>query len=212
MIKIKFCGLRRNEDLAYCNELLPDYGGMILSPGFRRSVEPRRAREILRQAAPKMPMIGVFVNASSEEILRTLELVPLQVLQLHGEETAEQIAALKAQTGLAVWKAVRVRSDADIRAAEGLGADCLVLEGFVPGTVGGTGITANWELLTGAKPRHPFFLAGGLKPENVLRAIEIVHPDGVDISSGTETAGVKDFGKMREIVRAVRGWEMGIGK
>ena len=109
------------------------------------------------------------------------------------------------ETEDAIWKAVRVQSAAEIAVAEQLGADALVLEGYVPGQVGGTGQTADWNLIAQARPKMPFFLAGGLRLENLEKACQQVQPDGVDLASGAETDGVKDFEKMKAIVEYIRG-------
>ncbi|MGN1403004.1 MAG: phosphoribosylanthranilate isomerase [Ruminococcus sp.] len=204
-MKLKFCGIRRKEDVIYCNVLQPDYMGMILSPGYRRSVTTAAAAALAKEKHTFIAAVGVFVNASAEEIARVLRTVPLDVIQLHGTENAGMIAKLREMTGLPIWKAVRVQSEKEIRQAERLGADQLVLEGHVPGQVGGTGQTANWELIAKAAPQMPYFLAGGLKPENIQDAVETLHPAGIDLSSGIETDGVKDYEKMKEIVKIVRG-------
>lgn len=204
-MKLKFCGIRRLEDVAFCNALQPDYMGMILSEGFRRTVPLDLAAKLAAAADSRILKVGVFVDASPERIAEVLHGVQLDVIQLHGSESAETVQAVRCKTGLPVWKAVRVQSAAEIAAAQQLGADQLILEGYVPGQVGGTGVTANWSLLASNRPQQPFFLAGGLKPENVAKAMALVQPDGVDFSSGIETDGVKDYDKMERIVKLVRG-------
>lgn len=204
-MKLKFCGIRHLEDVIYCNVLQPDYMGMILSPGFQRSVTLADAAAMVKEKSSTIASVGVFVNASEKTIVRTLRSVPLDAIQLHGTENAEMIARIREMTSLPVWKAVRVQNERDIQDAEQLGADQLVLEGFVPGQVGGTGKTANWDLIAAAPPQMPFLLAGGLKPENLCTALQKVHPTGIDLASGIETNGVKDYEKMKEIVKIVRG-------
>ncbi len=204
-MKIKFCGIRRKEDVAYCNTLMPDYMGIILSDGFRRTVSPNRAAALVMEKHVGIQAVGVFVNETAETIARIAKEVSLDVIQLHGDETADVVHAVQELTGLPVWKAVRVQSEAEIRFAETLQADALVLEGYTAGQVGGTGITADWRLLEQAKPKQPFFLAGGLRLENLRQAIAAVQPTGVDFSSGIETNGVKDYEKMKEIVKIIRG-------
>lgn len=204
-MKIKFCGIRRAEDVGFCNVLRPDYMGMILSDGFRRTVTADQAAVLVQQKHTDIQAVGVFVNETPEDIAKIAKKASLEVIQLHGDEDAEIIRAVRAKTGLPVWKAVRVQSEAEIRAAEQLSADMLILEGYTPEQVGGTGVTANWPLLAHAKPQQPFFLAGGLRPENLREAVKIVQPIGVDLSSGIETDGVKDFEKMKEIVKILRG-------
>lgn len=200
-MKIKFCGIRRLEDVAFCNELQPEYLGMILSSGFRRTVSPETAEQLVKAKSRSIAAVGVFVNETPEHIAQVLKQVPLDVIQLHGSETAEIVSGVRWRTGLPVWKAVQVQTAADIQAARQLGADQLILEG----KAGGMGITADWELIAGAKPAQPFLLAGGLTPENVAEATDRVQPDGVDFSSGIETGGVKDYAKMKRIVTIIRG-------
>lgn len=200
-MKIKFCGIRRLEDVAFCNELQPEYLGMILSSGFRRTISLETAEQLVKAKSRSIAAVGVFVNETPEHIAQVLKQVPLDVIQLHGSETAEIVSGVRWRTGLPVWKAVQVQTAADIQAARQLGADQLILEG----KAGGMGITADWELIAGAKPAQPFLLAGGLTPENVAEAAARVQSDGVDFSSGIETGGVKDYAKMKQIVTIIRG-------
>lgn len=204
-MKLKFCGIRRKEDVCFCNQLLPDYMGMILSPGFRRSVSPALAAKLVAEKRKEIRAVGVFVDAPMEEMVQMAKQIPLDVIQLHGEETSEIIAALREKTSLPIWKAVRVQRLQDIQSAQQFGADMLIVEGFTPGQVGGTGQTADWQLLAEAASKESYFLAGGLCPENLRAALTQLHPTGVDLSSGIETEGVKDLEKMREIVKIVRG-------
>ena len=155
-MKIKFCGIRRLEDVAFCNELQPEYLGMILSSGFRRTISPETAEQLVKAKSRSIAAVGVFVNETPEHIAQVLKQVPLDVIQLHGSETAEIVSGVRWRTGLPVWKAVQVQTAADIQAARQLGADQLILEG----KAGGMGITADWELIAGAKPAQPFLLAG----------------------------------------------------
>lgn len=208
-MKIKFCGIRRLEDVQFCNELQPDYLGMILSAGFRRTVSPETAKQLVNAKRSSIAAVGVFVNETPEQIAEVLKHVPLDVIQLHGSETAGVVSGVRWRTGLPIWKAVRVQRAAEIAAAQQLGADRLILEGHVPGQAGGTGVTADWHLIADARPAQPFFLAGGLTPENVADAIALVQPDGVDFSSGIETNGVKDIEKMKTIVKIIRGGNHG---
>ena len=187
-MKIKFCGIRRLEDVAYCNDLQPDYLGMILSEGFRRTVPIETAAKLAAERRGRTALVGVFVDETPEHIAQVLKRVPLDVIQLHGSETAEIVSGVRWRTGLPIWKAVRVQSPEEIAAAQQLGADRLILEGHVPGQAG-----------------QSFLLAGGLTPENVAEAVSLVQPDGVDFSSGIETDGVKDYEKMKQIVTIIRG-------
>jgi phosphoribosylanthranilate isomerase len=206
-MKIKFCGVRRSEDVAAINLLQPDYMGMILSAGFRRSVPLETAAQLVQQKADSILSVGVFVNETTETMLRIAAQLHLDVLQLHGAESPEQIRQLQQASDCRIWKALRIDSLAALEAAAQHPADCLVLEGNTGNAVGGTGICADWSLLAKRTWNRPFFLAGGLKPENVKEAIATVQPDGVDFSSGIETDGVKSFDKMKQIITTIRGAE-----
>lgn len=204
-MKIKFCGIRRLEDVAAVNFCQPDYMGMILSGGFRRSISQEQAQRLVQEKSDAIAAVGVFVNESSEIICRMAEQLHLQVIQLHGNESAEQIQTLQQKTGLPVWKALRIGTLEDLEAAGTNPADCLILEGKTGAGIGGTGVCADWELLARHSWNRSFFLAGGLQPENVLEAIATVSPTGVDFSSGIEEDGVKSLRRMKQLMTLIRG-------
>ena len=204
-MKIKFCGIRRLEDVAAVNLCQPDYMGMILSGGFRRSISQEQAQRLVQEKSATIAAVGVFVNESSETICRMAEQLHLQVIQLHGNESAEQIQTLQQKTGLPVWKALRIGTLEELEAAGTNPADCLILEGKTGAGIGGTGVCADWELLARHSWNRSFFLAGGLRPENVLEAIATVSPTGVDFSSGIEEDGVKSLRRMKQLMTLIRG-------
>lgn len=204
-MKIKFCGIRRLEDVAAMNLCQPDYMGMILSGGFRRSISQEQAQCLVQEKSDAIAAVGVFVNESSETICRMAEQLHLQVIQLHGNESAEQIQTLQQKTGLPVWKALRIGTLEELEAAGTNPADCLILEGKTGAGIGGTGVCADWELLARHSWNRSFFLAGGLQPENVLEAIATVSPTGVDFSSGIEEDGVKSLRRMKQLMTLIRG-------
>lgn len=204
-MKIKFCGIRRLEDVAAVNLCQPDYMGMILSGGFRRSISQEQAQCLVQEKSDAIAAVGVFVNESSEIICRMAEQLHLQVIQLHGNESAEQIQTLQQKTGLPVWKALRIGTLEELEAAGTNPADCLILEGKTGAGIGGTGVCADWELLARHSWNRSFFLAGGLQPENVLEAIATVSPTGVDFSSGIEEDGVKSLRRMKQLMTLIRG-------
>lgn len=204
-MKIKFCGIRRLEDVAAVNLCQPDYMGMILSGGFRRSISQEQAQRLVQEKSDAIAAVGVFVNESSEIICRMAEQLHLQVIQLHGNESAEQIQTLQQKTGLPVWKAIRIGTLEELEAAGTNPADCLILEGKTGAGIGGTGVCADWELLARHSWNRSFFLAGGLQPENVLEAIATVSPTGVDFSSGIEEDGVKSLRRMKQLMTLIRG-------
>ena len=204
-MRIKFCGIRRLEDVAAVNLCQPDYMGMILSGGFRRSISQEQPQRLVQEKSDAIAAVGVFVNESSETICRMAEQLHLQVIQLHGNESAEQIQTLQQKTGLPVWKALRIGTLEELEAAGTNPADCLILEGKMGAGIGGTGVCADWELLARHSWNRSFFLAGGLQPENVLEAIATVSPTGVDFSSGIEEDGVKSLRRMKQLMTLIRG-------
>ena len=204
-MRIKFCGIRQLEDVAAVNLCQPDYMGMILSGGFRRSISQEQAQRLVQEKSDAIAAVGVFVNESSETICRMAEQLHLQVIQLHGNESAEQIQTLQQKTGLPVWKALRIGTLEELEAAGTNPADCLILEGKTGTGIGGTGVCADWELLARHSWNRSFFLAGGLQPENVLEAIATVSPTGVDFSSGIEEDGVKSLRRMKQLMTLIRG-------
>ena len=148
--------------------------------------------------------VGVFVNAPLEHLLQTAERVRLDILQLHGDEDASYIHALRQRTKCPIWKAVRVTNAESIRRAEKLPADLLLLDSFSPAVYGGSGQIADWNAIREAHPQKPFFLAGGLTIDNLCEAIQAVQPAGVDLSGGIETDGCKDREKIRAVVAQFR--------
>ena len=197
MTKIKLCGLMRPEDAAACNAVRPDLAGMILSAGFRRSVTRETAKAIRKTLADSIPAVGVFVNAQIAEITAFSERGIIQLVQLHGDEDAAYIRNLRMVCTLPIIKAYTIRTAADVQQAMRSDADIVLLDA---GT--GTGSSFDHTLLAGCT--RPYFLAGGLTPENAAAVIAQYHPYGVDTSSGIETDGQKDIAKMRAFAAAVR--------
>lgn len=196
-VRIKICGLFREEDIEYANQVMPDYIGFVFWEHSRRYVSHDRAAMLRRSLKPEIQAVGVFVDAPPEEIVSLLQEGVIDMAQLHGEETEEEIQYLQAVTGRPVMKAVKVRSRRDVEAWLDSSADYLLFDSGM-----GSGIAFDWGLLADV-PRD-FFLAGGLRPETLKRAVETVRPYAVDLSSGVETGGFKDLVKMRKAVMAVR--------
>lgn len=196
-VKIKICGLFREEDIEYANQVMPDYIGFVFWEHSRRHVSHEKAAALRSLLKPEIQAVGVFVDAPPEEIVSLLEEGVIDMAQLHGEETEEDIQYLRAVTGKPVMKAVRVKNRWDVEAWLDSSADYLLFDSGM-----GSGVAFDWRLLADI-PRE-FFLAGGLNPENLKQAVETVSPYAVDISSGVETDGVKDRRKMQEAVVSVR--------
>jgi len=206
MTRIKMCGLRRPEDIAAVNEVRPDFAGFILSPRFSRAVTLETQQELSRQLSPGILRVGVFVDETVDFIAGCTGAGTLDVIQLHGHEDQQYLAALRERLrrlsgGLAekiqIFQAFQVKSEADVRAAERSSADRILLDA---GT--GNGVRFDWDIA--GMCRRPFLLAGGLNPENVGEAIARLRPWGVDVSSGIETDRVKDPAKIRAFAEAVR--------
>ena len=198
MTKIKTCGLFRERDIDYVNQYLPDYAGFVLNfPKSRRSQSPEKAEGLIRLLNPGIQAVGVVVNQPLDTAVRLLEQRIVDILQLHGDEDEDYIRALKERTDRPVWKAFQIASAADLEAAKASCADMIVLDNGQ-----GTGECFDWNLLAGFD--RPYFLAGGLNPSNVVKAVKQLHPYGIDLSSGIETNGVKDKGKLSSVIASVR--------
>lgn len=196
--RVKMCGLRRPGDIDAVNELKPEYIGFVFYAGSKRYITPEEAGELRKRLDPGIRAVGVFVDAAPEEAARLLEGGVIDLAQLHGHEDERYLAALRRLTGKPLIQAFRIREEADARRAEASGADAILLDAGA-----GDGKAFDWGLVKGI--RRPYFLAGGLTPENAGQAVRELKPFAVDVSSGIETDGIKDAAKMRAFMRAVRG-------
>ena len=195
---VKFCGIRREEDIEAVNETRPDLAGFILVRDRRRYISPDKVCELRQKLDPSIKAVGVFIDEDIEEVRRLLNEGIIDIAQLHGNESDEYIRELKSSTGATVIKAVGIRDADDVRRAEASPADLVIVDS--PG--GGTGSTFNWDLLQ--KIERPYILAGGINSENITEAVEMLNPYGVDVSSGIETDGYKDKAKMEAFMRLVK--------
>lgn len=200
MGKIKICGLRRREDIAFANELKPDYIGFVFAESKRKVTEEEAVtlRELLH---PSIPAAGVFVDQSKDFIVRLVNRGIIQMVQLHGRESKQEIMELKEQIRCPVIKAVRIPQAAEAKEAVLLAAelpvDYLLLDGGA-----GDGRTFAWEQIPAHVPK-PYFLAGGISAENAKEALLRTDAFALDASSSVETDGKKDYDKMRELIRRV---------
>ncbi len=198
MTKIKICGLCRERDIDFVNQYLPDYAGFVVNyPKSHRSLSPERAEQLVRLLNPGIPAVGVIVDQSLDAAAELLRRGAADILQLHGSEDEDYIRALRETTGREIWKAFRIEGEADLERAAKSCADMVVLDNGR-----GTGEVFDWSLIRDF-PR-PYFLAGGLNPQNVVGAVKRLHPYGIDLSSGVETAGEKDKGKLTSVISSVR--------
>ena len=210
MAEIKFCGLTRPADAAFAGELGAAYLGVVFAGG-PRLVSPERAAEVLDGCRTGARRVGVFGRALPTEIGQVARDARLDVVQLHGDPTPADIAAVRGETAATIWAVVRVLDtlppDIDDILA---GADAVLIDARVARSLGGNGVPVEWDALRPAlaarRSRGRFVLAGGLVPENVARAVETLRPDVVDVSSGVESApGIKDHARMRAFAAAVAG-------
>lgn len=197
MTKLKICGLKRSEDIAFANELKPDYVGFVFADGSRRRVTEEAAAGFRKALLSDIPAVGVFVNQKTDFIIRLVKKGIVQMVQLHGDETEEEIRQIREQTGCPVIKAVRVPDCEDIMEAEKGSADFLLLDGGA-----GDGKTFPWEKIP-KNLKKPYFLAGGITAENAGAAVRMTNAFALDASSSVETNGIKDYEKMKELIRRV---------
>jgi phosphoribosylanthranilate isomerase len=202
-VRSKICGITRIEDALAAAEAGADAIGLVFYAKSPRAVTAVQAREIVAALPPFVTTVGLFVNASRCELNEILEVVSLDLLQFHGDETPADCEGYHRP-----WiKALRVRPGDDLEAACKLyrGAQGILLDTFVAGVPGGTGEAFDWSLV----PEHlskPIILAGGLSAANVGEAIARVNPYAVDVSGGVEAAkGIKDHDKIEAFMAAVKG-------
>ena len=206
-MKVKMCGMKRVEDIAYANEVRPDAIGYIFFPKSKRYVTSKQAKSLDQNLNQTILSVGVFVNETIKNVVEIAKEVPLDVIQLHGDEDLDYIKDLKTKIEIPIWKAVRVKETKDIKEAEQLPVDRLLLDTFTEekDMYGGTGKVMNYDLIPKEGISKPFFIAGGLHNKNIKEITEKVHPYGIDISSGIETDGYKDLIKMKEIMEITGG-------
>jgi len=198
MTKIKLCGLTRPRDIEWANALTPDFVGFVFARKSKRYISPKNAQKLREKLNQSINAVGVFVNEAPEAVAALLNDGTIDVAQLHGGEDEDYIKALRLLTDRPLIQAFCVDGPADLERARASSADYILLDNGA----GGTGTAFDWALLKGFD--RPCFLAGGLGPDNVARAVRDVRPFAVDVSSGIETDGAKDYQKMAAFVNAVR--------
>lgn len=198
MTKVKICGLKRTEDVDYVNRLVPDYVGFVFVPKSRRFVDFDYAEKLRNNLLQKIRVVGVFANAPEENIVESVERGLIDFVQLHGREDPAYLTRLRNRINVPIIQAFSISNSDDVEKLKNSRADFVLLDNGA----GGTGKTFNWSLapLIG----RPFFLAGGLNSKNIAEGIRLMKPFAVDVSSGVETNGVKDFKKIQEIINIVR--------
>ena len=215
--KVKMCGISKVETIPAIVDAKPDYMGLVFAPS-KRQVTVDQAKilveELHRGYAKKygsdtehdkngtIKTVGVFVNETVENLVTIANEANLDAVQLHGDEDEAFIQSLKERTNVEVWKAVQIRSAADVEKWIDSSADMLLFDAYHKDERGGTGEVFDWSSLDAFE--RPFMLAGGIDSTNVARAIRIVRPYGIDISSGIETNGVKDDEKITAFTKIVK--------
>ena len=197
MTKIKLCGLSRPCDIQTANELMPEYIGFVFAPKSKRYIDPQQAARLKELLSPDIRAVGVFVDEAPDTVAALLNSGVIDIAQLHGGEDEAYIQRLRQRTDKPIIKAFQIKSRHDLAEAKACTADHILLDSGA-----GTGNVFDWSVLKNAK--RPYFLAGGLSPDNVGDAVRLLHPYAVDVSSGIETDGRKDEEKAAAFIAAVR--------
>ncbi len=198
MTKIKLCGLTSKRDVEAVNRLLPEYIGFVFAARSKRYITKDTAAILKKNLHPSIAAVGVFVGEKEEHVARLLNKGIIDLAQLHGGEDEAYIKRLRLMTDKPLIKAFTIESRKDLTVAQ----ESTAAFGLLDSGLGGTGTTFDWSLL-----RHmsrPYFLAGGLHADNIQMALNRLNPYAVDVSSGIETSGHKDYEKMTRFVETVR--------
>jgi phosphoribosylanthranilate isomerase len=203
--RVKVCGITRLEDAELAIELGAWALGFILWDRSPRAADPGVAAGIVRAVRRRVEPVGVFVNASLDEVAQAADALGLTHVQLHGDEGPAFCAEAGRRTGCKVIKAARVASGADLQALERYRTAYHLLDTAAKGKYGGSGKSWDWELASHRRSKVPTILSGGLTPENVRAAADTVRPHAIDVSSGVESSpGIKDPGKLRAFFSALQ--------
>jgi phosphoribosylanthranilate isomerase len=207
-VRVKICGITNWPDARCACEAGADFLGFNFYRRSPRYIDPGRARAIVRRLPKTVASVGIFVNEREDELVRVAQLVGLDYIQLHGEETPAAVSRLRrALPAVRIIKAIRVRKTFHVKQLSRFhDASAILLDSFDGRRVGGTGKLFDWSLAARANGRTRIFLAGGLTPAKIADAIRVVHPYAVDVCSGVESSpGEKDRVKVRALMRAVNG-------
>lgn len=198
MTEIKICGLRREEDIDYVNELLPEYAGFVFCRS-KRKVDPLSAKNLIERLDPSIKRVGVFLDQGISEVKDIADFCGLDLLQFHGSESPEYCDGFSQ----IVWKAFSIINESSFENIANYNVRGFLLDSFTKAQ-GGSGKKFNWDLLEGREIPGKFILAGGIHSGNVEEAILRISPDILDVSSGVETDGKKDYYKIKELIGKVR--------
>lgn len=208
MTDIKFCGLKTTEAIQAAGKFRARYIGLMLWSKSSRAVTADQAIALAAQVPDHVKTVGVFVNPLDDELKHILSRAAIDMIQLHGDEDPRRIAEIRSLFGLPVIKAISVATKDDlttIAAFESVADQLLFDTKATTGERGGTGQSFDWQILTDRKFSKPWILSGGLNAVNVARALSLLKPDAVDISSGIEgSPGIKSIEKMKIFTAAVQ--------
>jgi len=208
---VKICGLTTPQTVAASLDAGADMLGFVFFPKSPRHIAPESAAALAAPARGRARIVALTVDPDDAELDRIVAALSPDLLQLHGRETPQRCAAIRARTGVGVMKALGVADSADLAVVPAYAAVCdrLLIDAKPPkgaALPGGNGVAFDWRLLDGFAPGAPWLLSGGLTAENVGQALRLTRAPGVDVSSGVESApGVKDVEKIRAFARAARG-------
>lgn len=202
MLSVKVCGITTVADAQAAAAAGADYLGLNFVSSSKRFIEPARAARLIQDAALSVTWVGVVADLARPALQQLRAETGVDALQLHGHESPELLASLPPSD----FQAVRIGSAADVAASQRYGGALLLVDAKAPGgELGGTGHSFDWRLVTALAKRRRIFLAGGLRPDNVAQAVQLVRPFGVDVASGVESSpGRKDTEKMQAFIRAAR--------
>lgn len=197
MVKVKVCGLMREAEVAMANELRPDYVGFVLAPKSRYFIAPEHAGLLRSKLRREIETVGVFVNEPLDAVALCVDVAGLDAVQLHGNESEEYICALREYIPCPIIKTFRVARQNEVDRAARSSADLILLDSSLGEK------PFDWSILSAL--RRPYFLAGGLSPENVDTALEIFPaPYALDVNSGVEFNRTKDYRRMMKFIVAAR--------
>ncbi len=209
-LRVKLCGITKVDQADAIAQFGASALGFICVNSSPRYLEPAPIKNIVQNLSQSIDLVGVFANTTIDLIADIVNYTGLTIVQLHGNETPAFCQELKANLPekIEIIKALRIKDEADLKKAAIYynDVDILLLDAYHPHILGGTGKTLDWQILQEFKPPVPWFLAGGLNPDNILECLEILHPDGIDLSSGVEISpGDKDLDKVKLLFEKLEG-------
>ena len=214
-LRVKICGLRERGHVVAAAEAGAAYLGFVFFPPSPRAISPQQAAALCAESPPGLAKVGLFVDPDDDSLQKTLDLCPLDMIQLHGRETPRRVAELRARFSLPVMKALPIADSSDVaRIADFEGVADQILCDAKPApdaaAPGGAGVAFDWSLVAGRNWTRPWMLAGGLTAETLAEAVRVSGAGQVDVSSGVESRrGEKDEALIRGFMAAARDIEVG---